>query len=94
MKGNPSVWQFGKKRETSEIWVRWHMRCMNMRTCEYNIFLEITCEYINMWMYERMILSYGMTCEMHKMWANRSILDNIAMHEHMNYEHIGLFYML
>lgn len=55
------------------------MRCMNMRTWEYNIFLEIKCEMrkLSMSMYEHMILSYEMTCEMHKMWANRSILDDI-----------------
>lgn len=48
-----------------------------MRACEYNIFLEIM-RCMSMKMYEYMILSYEMTCEMHKTSADRSILDNIA----------------
>ena len=77
LKGNSSVWQFGKrekqvKLEQDDIWDAWTWEHENI-----TYFWKLNVRCVSMSMYEHMILSYEMTCEMHKMWANRSILDDI-----------------
>lgn len=92
MKGNSSVWQFGKrekqvKHEQGDKWDAWICEHKNI-----TYFWKMTCDmhgHMNVWTYISLSMRWHVKCIEHiglPRWFTKCIS--------MSYEHIGLSYMI